>query len=1313
MPVLGLGNDVAPAEVHFQQAANSSVDDLVIVGQCLTGTRRLFIGVRRDPVIGPKNSPFIALLVDYLRMLEQHRPEFDADRWRLALAVAGPHTASQEVKKLAEFARGQPDDQAFRAAVDVPRAVSGNVRRRLELMDAVVVAAAAQGGLPVANELTWRLLKALRILDLRLEGDDAIDRTNLIQHLMARAPNVAAADDLWRYLVSLSAGYATKSAQVNRAMLLRDLGSRLPVLEAASLQAPDQQEFDDRLMNLPPVHAARLRQVWRDDQPSTWRLVTALTTIETSPIEVIRSWENSTPSWLLDAPWQIQVAAADLAVGYGGRFLAAALFRAAAAGEAERRGYWLARSVILYDDGERPADAAAALAELRSPGTALNGYSRAVDALFRGDAATASRELSSWHPQDPNDRGNRVALLLRVMSTVDGAIVINRTTLDKGIQLLCSVLRDEWFTGLAVACARLLLLRVRRSESTNSDGDLREAKRLALRARNDRRTYRGDSVEPTELACQAAALSSDPRAAIAIGTLADDGATEDEAASSTVREYVAISAIQLGDLALAEDCISHVTHAARRARLDALLAEARGNDAQPYWRHAVHLADDDEQLAEGLAGMAHSGAAVLPRIDEFAARQPEAANEIRALQELKTGDAKTAISRLRTRRRVSAGAAFTLAKAYQAIGDVEKQVRTLLDAAEDFREPSFRLNAAEVLARAGRGPEAEQELNALLAAAPGDWSDRLDALRLAAELAYADHKPERASELLETALRIQPDHAETRWALVRMRLQRGDLDEAWVALSNAPRPLEPASISEGELWVHLHRRFGDPEETTSGCLRLLRRFGDSEQFSAFVLTNLIMPGPWSEGRTEAQIAQMHAQMSLFFYRWPESRLIERLETTDLEALAEELTNRVRPSDEALLERRRLVRGLLLGVLPLSILAQATRRSLAEVTLRHGVSVLPARHPDPQEIAACAATAATSIDQDLVVDTSALVSFITLPQDVREAVTRCFARVMTTDDVKRDALVAHETLLLRSTDTLFYDERAQARRSASISDDEADRLALEARKLLESVDALARHPRPVPHVIETHGFAALSAWASPADLARARDIALWSDDPSLRAIARRFNLHATSTPAIVRHLANTGVITAKQHEDTIRTFIRAGIGMFPVEERRLLELAEEDRWTPGCVAAVLSQPSAWANTVATATLFSKILAQARTQSPEGIQAWLYQATKGAVLASRNGIAASESAARLLTLALHVAAAQGERAGQLVAACREALDYVADPDQPAIPDPLPTCAVLLRDSYSKALAFGLATRYVIGTFSALSESDRGAVVKALLR
>ena len=227
-PVNGLGTEVTPVEVRFQQSASHPVDDVVVVGRCPTGERRMFVGVRRNPTIGPSSASFVGLLTDYVRMVVDHRAEFDADRWRLVLAVAAPHAASAEVATLAWHARKHRSHVQFRAALNAPQQTRGRIRQRLRTFDAVIDAAARQVGVDGdREELTWDLLRALRVIHLALEGDDPADRSRTVGELKSLAGGVAQATDLWRHLLELSAGYAQAAATVDRNLLRRDLGPRL------------------------------------------------------------------------------------------------------------------------------------------------------------------------------------------------------------------------------------------------------------------------------------------------------------------------------------------------------------------------------------------------------------------------------------------------------------------------------------------------------------------------------------------------------------------------------------------------------------------------------------------------------------------------------------------------------------------------------------------------------------------------------------------------------------------------------------------------------------------------------------------------------------------------------------------------------------------------------------------------------------------------------------------------------------------------------------------------------------------------------
>jgi hypothetical protein len=185
------------------------------------------------------------------------------------LAVEAPHTPTDEMAKLAFFARRHASAAAFRAAVNPPRATTGKVRQRLTKIGEVVAAAAPLAGITLAgvaarDELSWRLLRSLRVLDLRLEGDDAVGRTNLAARLVPLAGDAAAADDLRRHLNELAASYAVGGAVADEEMLRRDLSGRAWVAPSPALRASWQA-----LRSLEESLQSRTRRALTAGQPGS------------------------------------------------------------------------------------------------------------------------------------------------------------------------------------------------------------------------------------------------------------------------------------------------------------------------------------------------------------------------------------------------------------------------------------------------------------------------------------------------------------------------------------------------------------------------------------------------------------------------------------------------------------------------------------------------------------------------------------------------------------------------------------------------------------------------------------------------------------------------------------------------------------------------------------------------------------------------------------------------------------------------------------------------------------------------------------
>jgi tetratricopeptide (TPR) repeat protein len=647
------------------------------------------------------------------------------------------------------------------------------------------------------------------------------------------------------------------------------------------------------------------------------------------------------------------------------------------------------------------------------------------------------------------------------------------------------------------------------------------------------------------------------------------------------------------------------------------------------------------------------------------------------------------------------------------MGDVDGAVDTLRQAAEDFNDPQFRFEAALTLVRAGREPQASAELNGLLASAPPDWTGQAEALRLTAQLAVNAGEYERATDLLRAALEHETSDARTRWGLVHILLRRGSTVTAWRVYEEHPEPLEPSGLADAHAWIELHREFSDAESTVRGCLRLMRQFPDSEELSVHALAALVGPGSVQGELPADLLAELHSAMDDFFTRWPDSQLLHRIGTENTEQLLAQMTESVRTTTEQRRQQRELTAQLMLGRLPLGVLAAAVGRSYAEVVLRRGVGVLPAWHPDPAEHASCIKSVGDGFSQGVVVDTTTAAVLDVLPEMTRTALITAFRQLIAVDDALHDARAARDALSPRIVGTLLYDEHAQVGRFIETLQEEAERLAEEAQHLVRTIEGFHRRPRPLSRIDPNLEDETFRPWASLLDLARSEDLAVWADDGPLRILARSINLRAFSTPAALQVLTERGDIAPEQHEQALRSLIQARVGDVPLDNTRLLEIAEDQQWAAGAVAVALGRPAVWIDPARAFDILRLILQAVRIHRPEAVNDWLYLAVRGASYTNPDNPQANIAlTATILASAIYLTRAQGEPARVMLSATRRALaDTAVDPD--SVSDPLPATAQLLRDTLAKALPYAMASQYVLAVFASLEDDDLRVVRQTMLR
>ncbi|MDQ0711383.1 outer membrane protein assembly factor BamB [Streptomyces luteogriseus] len=224
-PVPGLGDAVTPVRIRFQARSISRVDDIVVVGTAPNKAEvAVSIGVRRQPRLVPSEADSVKLIGDFLHVAGARRGLVDSGRWKLALAVVPSCVPAQQLKTLAEVASAAGSWTEFQDRLRRPGSVQAAVRNRLTQVEAIVASLIPEPSSQAARE-TWRLLSALHLIEMRLEGADCTDRTYSVERLRAVTPQRSndAAHALFAHLAEQVGAYAPGGAVVDLPRLHADL----------------------------------------------------------------------------------------------------------------------------------------------------------------------------------------------------------------------------------------------------------------------------------------------------------------------------------------------------------------------------------------------------------------------------------------------------------------------------------------------------------------------------------------------------------------------------------------------------------------------------------------------------------------------------------------------------------------------------------------------------------------------------------------------------------------------------------------------------------------------------------------------------------------------------------------------------------------------------------------------------------------------------------------------------------------------------------------------------------------------------------
>ncbi|MEU6238883.1 tetratricopeptide repeat protein [Kitasatospora sp. NPDC047058] len=543
---------------------------------------------------------------------------------------------------------------------------------------------------------------------------------------------------------------------------------------------------------------------------------------------LLRQWAGSLPGWAEQAPADAFGWLGQLASDYGAHQAAAVFFRRCIDEGGFPRDQWVALVAQQYMADEEDQEARAFLAANADPGSPLL---LATTALCDSDWNATLRHVVSWQPDTETTRVLKAA--------VEATALTNTGQDDAALACLRAADPNGTLSGVQLAIAQILLGRADRRRGDQWLTEVQEAFSLAIKARDSRRSWFGDSVAPTVTAVQAAQACGDVATAWDLMQEQPEGqATPREARDARLLEYRALLAALTGRTAEARRLQSQIDSPYVKAQITALTLERESGEQevsqlQAAWQAVWDTATAEQEQLHAAMGLAECG--VEPAgLNALEAAYPDRVAEIRLIARASSSSATGDLTVLRANVTKSPMIVILLAQHYQVTGEREQRARTLRSGAEYWRDASLMAMAAKAYRQADMpGTTKECAREALELGGP-DWpaQSKSEMYALLVETEFAEGNPDRAAAAARSMLTLNPHDHDALWALARCHAVRGMTEDAWKVLVDQGAPIEPRTEHEALLWVALGVRYSDDANFAGQALRG-RSIGDSPQLSGF------------------------------------------------------------------------------------------------------------------------------------------------------------------------------------------------------------------------------------------------------------------------------------------------------------------------------------------------------------------------------------------------------------------------------------------------------------------------------------------------
>ncbi|MGW7521602.1 tetratricopeptide repeat protein [Streptomyces sp. NPDC054796] len=918
--------------------------------------------------------------------------------------------------------------------------------------------------------------------------------------------------------------------------------------------------------------------------------------------DVLRQWADTHPAWLEDAPVGAYAWLGHLAADYDASGASRHYFEVCLREGGHPRDYYTMLAALQEEDGTNES----ARRYLDTYGDGSSSLLTALRGLLGGEWEQGLADLRRWEPHHPRATAIKTQLEAKALLHLQRpgeALAVLRTA-------------DETSSGTGMALAAALLEYARHSRTTNRLGAGQEALAVALRVRNNRRSWSGDSTEAAVLAVQAAVVSEDLALAWKLTRPAPDGEAEPhEAEDPRMGAQTALVAAMTGRWREAEELVQCMPQGFARAQAAAVLAESKNGhgtnatDVRRLWQEAWEVAVTEGEQFTAAAGLASSGAD-LPDLSHLKPSFGERVQELELLARALHAEGSDPLSLLRAHVTRSLAIVVALAERYHRAGDIALAAETLREGSVEWNDARMMAMAASLFLETKDHPQAREcAQNALRMAGPG-WAGQGRMYALLVDAESADGHVDRATEAALRLLELDPLDIDARWALVKCYAIRSLLDQAWQALTTGGqvRPLDPRSSDETALWVMLGARFTTDPHFTGRALALTQRWRDDSDLVGKVLANLhwraIQPAP---PLSEQDVEQLRTATAAYLERFPDSTVFRAVQIGPEDDPLKNVAQELRRSHE---NAKELHRRTATGELPAGMLVLSSGRSYAEILLRPSAERPHVYAADAVTDPAEAEAVQAARSGRVVVDTSAAVTLALLEPGVAERLTGHPRSLVTTDQLFTDALHAQESLALRTDMVLTWDEDDARPAVRTTSAERLARMRTASGRLVEVVRAMPRVPRPELRSLRQLPVPRSSThWLTALDHSREHSLVLWCDDRALRAVARSEGVAAFGTLALLGARVDAGLATPEEALLTKAELLRNHYVDIPFCPDLYRAAALADGWQAGAVAVALSRPSAWADAKATAAFALDAASRTVGTLPHEAAGWISAAYGG--------------------------------------------------------------------------------------------------------